>query len=631
MRLSKYATLLLLTLISFTTQAQYDGIDEDYYEFPIQPDRINYLSGSMGELRASHFHAGLDIKTNGREGLDVHAAASGYVSRIRVATGGYGNCIYIQHPNGTTTVYAHLQKFDPVLAKYVLESQYKQKSFEVNLFPERNRFRFEKGEVIGLSGNTGSSGGPHLHFEIRNARQEVLDPLRFKFSQIRDNIAPIARRVALKTMDIDSRINGKFGRFEYPLQRRGNEYYLPDTIEAFGNIGIEIWAHDKLNGAANRNGIPIIRLKDDEQTLFHQDIDTISFSLQKSIKVHTNYQAERETRRRYNKLYIDDGNALKFYEEAEDRGFLKVDEDTKHPIEINLIDSYGNQRNIFFNVKGATPTDRTHVHINPYDHPYVLDNTLMMFDKKGGDNKIALNMSDGQQEISPAYSDGSTNVFLWDLKEALPSEVIYPEKKDPLYFADLVPTGSDHSLLSDSYSLKFAKNTLFDTVYVQSYHEIDEATGREILSVNKDVIPLKGSIKVELQPLLEYDSAEQYHVYQVNNPNYPAFIGGLWEGDKVHFDFYSFGKFTLLKDDTPPTIKYRPVRENVISFSIRDDLSGVKSYQATIDGEWLLMNYDRKRNLIWSERLDKTKPLKGEFALSVLDNAGNEQIFTLKL
>jgi hypothetical protein len=611
--------------------AQYDDIDENYYSFPIQPERTNYLSGSMGELRASHFHAGLDIKTNGREGLAVHAAADGYVSRIRVSAGGYGNCIYIAHPNGTTTVYAHLKEFDEVLARYVLENQYSNKSFEINLFPARNQFAFKKGEVIGLSGNTGSSGGPHLHFEIRNAKQEVLDPLRFKFDEIKDKIAPIPQRVAFKTMDIDSRINGKFGRFEFNLQRRGNEYILPDTIEAFGHIGVELWAHDKLDGAPNRNGIPVTVMKENGKTLFQQEIEKLSFSLQKNILIHTNYQATQETRRRYFKLYVDDGNSLGFYGHESQKGLLQVSDTSRHAMEINLVDSYGNQRNIFFQLKGAAPSQTTEVTINPYDKPHVQDNTLMLFDKKSSDNKIRIATPDGTQEVEAAYTDGKTNVFLWDLKSALPMEVAYQDKKEELYFGDLVPAASEHSFLSDTYSLKFGKRSLFDTLYIQSRHSIDRETGWEILEINKDVIPMKGSAEAEIQPLLEYDSLEKYHVYQVNDSRYPSFVGGEWEGEKIHFGFSSFGRFTLLKDDQAPTIEYKPLKENVVSFIIKDDLSGIKSFSATLNGKWLLMNYERKKNLIWSERLDKSKPLTGEFALTVIDNAGNEQIFKLKL
>jgi hypothetical protein len=204
------AVLILCTTPLF---GQYDKIEDGYFQFPIQPSKTNFLAGTMGELRASHFHAGVDIKTNGVEGLNVFAAAEGYVSRIAVSTGGYGNCVYIAHPNGTTTVYAHLQNFNKELAQYVLESQYNKKSFTVNLFPERNRFKLKKGEILGNSGNSGSSTGPHLHFEIRNAQQQVLDPLRFGFSEVKDKIAPIAERIAIKTMNIDAMVNGEFGRF----------------------------------------------------------------------------------------------------------------------------------------------------------------------------------------------------------------------------------------------------------------------------------------------------------------------------------------------------------------------------------------------------------------------------------
>ena len=617
---------LAVLFSGFGLQAQYDDIEEGYFDFPIQPDRINYLSGSMGELRSTHFHAGLDIKTNGREGLDVYAAADGYVSRIKVSSGGYGHVVYIAHPNGTSTVYAHLQKFKPELAQYVLENQYKQKRFSVNLFPERNQFPVKKGEIVGLSGNTGSSSGPHLHFEIRNIKQEVLDPLKFRFSQIRDKIAPIAQRIALKTMDIDSRINGQFGRFEFELKRRGNEYVITDTIDVKGRIGIEIWAHDKFDGAPNRNGIPIARLKDDGETIFSQNIDTIRFSLQKHILIHTNYKATKETRRRYNKLYIDDGNDLNIYEDKERNGILAIAEGGLHPMEVNLIDSYGNQRNVFFYLRGAEAKAKS-IRSMRTD---VIDNTLVLFDSVNQTNKITLNGKNGSQVLEPAYSDGKLNAYLWDLKRSLPQTVKFNNREEALNFADLVPAASEHSFLADTYSLRFGKRTLFDTVYVQASHRITE-DGEEILEVNRDNIPLKAAISAELQPLKAYEDRDKYHIYQVNNPKYPSFRGGEWENEKISFSFSSFGKFTLLKDDTPPTIKKGRIDSKRVSFTIKDDLSGISEFRATLNGDWLLMKYDGKRNLIWSERLDKSKPLTGDLALSVIDNAGNEQIFTLKL
>lgn len=184
--------LFLVQCFSVALWAQYDGIEKGYYLFPIKPEQTNYLSGTMGELRPGHFHAGLDIKTEGRTGLDVYASADGYVSRIRVGPGGYGNCLYINHPNGTTTVYAHLAEFSDDIANYVLNQHYERKTHAMNLFPKKGQFTLKKGDIIAKSGNTGSSSGPHLHFEIRNIDQEVLDPLRIGFDEVVDDISPVA-------------------------------------------------------------------------------------------------------------------------------------------------------------------------------------------------------------------------------------------------------------------------------------------------------------------------------------------------------------------------------------------------------------------------------------------------------
>ena len=452
-------------LISTTVWAQYDQIEKGYYLFPIQPERTNYLSGNMGELRASHFHAGLDIKTNGVEGLEVYTSADGYVSRIAVGTGGYGNCVYVAHPNGTTTVYAHLQNFNEELAQYVLENQYQQKSFTVNLFPERGKFKLKKGEVLGNSGNSGSSTGPHLHFEIRNANQEVLDPLRFGFSEIKDKIAPIAERVALKTMNANSRVNGQFGRFEFTLEKRGNEYVISDTILAAGKIGFEIWAHDKLDGAANKNGIPEIDLYANQDLVFSQRIEEVSFSLQNNIKVHTNYQAEQETRRRYNKLYIDDGNRLGFYGDLDNRGFFYPKKDSIYLFQMILTDAYDNQRRVSFNVKGTDATPSAITKLNPQQQPYLMDNTLQLKKKRNESlNKVTLYSKEGSVVLEPAYYDNDENVYLIDLTKGLPTKIEYGDESDQFDLLDVVPSSKDHSYLSESFSAKFSKSTLFDTL-----------------------------------------------------------------------------------------------------------------------------------------------------------------------
>ncbi|KYG72839.1 hypothetical protein AWN68_09060 [Roseivirga echinicomitans] len=631
LRLSRFHFIPLL-FVTVSTFAQYSKIEKGYYQFPIQPERTNYLAGNMGELRASHFHAGLDIKTNGVVGLDVYSAAEGYVSRIAVSTGGYGNAVYMVHPNGTTTVYAHLQRFNKELAKYVLESQYKQKSFGVNLFPDRGRFKLKKGEVLGYSGNSGSSTGPHLHFEIRDARQEVLDPLRIGFTEIKDKIAPIAERIALKTMDINSRVNGQFGRFEFNLEKRGNEYVITDTIRAAGKIGFEIWAHDKLDGAANKNGVPEIDVYQNQELLFSQRIDSVNFSLQNNIKVHTNYKAEQETNRRYNKLYVDDGNGLGFYNGIKNKGFFHPKQDSIYLFQIIMADAYGNQRRVSFNVKGAKASPAELAQVDRRDHSYLLDNTLQINRKRKGElNNITVYTQQGSHILEPAYSDGEENVYLVDLNRGLPKTIDYGDDQEEMEFMDMIPSEKEHSYLSNSFSAAFGKNTLFDTLYLKARHYIDEEKKIEILQIGDDVSALRGIVEIELVPLLQYDSLEQFQAYALSSSGNASFVGGTWSEGKIRFAISSLGNFTLKKDLTPPTIRQRTSSNGILYFNIDDELSGIKDYEATINGEWLLMNYDPKRKLIWSETLDKSKPLKGDFALTVTDYAGNKKTLTLKL
>lgn len=167
---------VFLLFISTVALAQ-PNAPKDYFQNPLDVPLV--LSGTFGELRSNHFHSGLDIKTQQRQGLDVVASAIGYVSRINIQHYGYGKALYVQHPNGYTTVYAHLKKFSPEIEAYVKKRQYANETYEIELFPEANELQVEANELIAFSGNTGGSGGPHLHFEIRDGSQRPMNPKLF--------------------------------------------------------------------------------------------------------------------------------------------------------------------------------------------------------------------------------------------------------------------------------------------------------------------------------------------------------------------------------------------------------------------------------------------------------------------
>jgi hypothetical protein len=222
--LSRVITLLVI-ICPFFSSAQFSRPDEKFpneekYLYPINPGFPGSLAGTMGELRSNHFHSGIDIRTGNVIGLPVLASKSGYISRVSVTPSGYGNVLYITHPDGNTTLYAHLDKFKGALAEYVLQEQYRRKTSKINLYFRANQFVVKRGDTVALSGNSGSSGGPHLHFDIRDPNNFALNPLLVEsFPEITDDMPPAIEKIALKTLDINSRINDKFGRFEFYAQR----------------------------------------------------------------------------------------------------------------------------------------------------------------------------------------------------------------------------------------------------------------------------------------------------------------------------------------------------------------------------------------------------------------------------
>ena len=329
----------LIFLIASHLSSGQSFTDDDYYLFPINPGQQNFLAGTMGELRSSHFHAGLDIKTGGQIGLPVHVAADGYVYRIKISTGGYGNALYINHPNGTTTVYGHLEKFNPALEAYVIKRQYEEKSFDVDLFPQKDEFKYSKGEIVAYSGNTGSSTGPHLHFEIRDQRQRMLDPLKFNFPEIKDQMPPFLKSIAFVTMDKNARVNGAFGRYEFEVLKVDGVFKSRVPLELKGDIGMEIYAYDLMDGVWSRNGISETTLLLDDDTVFREVKTNLSFSNQRNILVHINFPEYQASGLKYNKLYVDDGNINDIY--TTPSRAIHVD-DSAHVITIYMKDSYDN-------------------------------------------------------------------------------------------------------------------------------------------------------------------------------------------------------------------------------------------------------------------------------------------------
>jgi len=623
-----FFAVFALNSVAFGQLEEPGNFEEPYYMFPIKPGVRNTLAGTMGELRSSHFHTGLDIRTEGRIGIPVQVSASGYISRVAVSSYGYGNALYVTHPNGHITVYAHLDKFNGAIADYVKKEQYRRKTSSLNLYFHKGRFEVSKGDIIAYSGNSGSSGGPHLHYDIRDQYNNVLNPLKYGFTEILDHTPPVAQKLAIKTLDKYSRVNGQFGRAEFNLRRIGNNYVLDKPIDAYGQIGLELYAYDKLDNSRFRCGITEIEVSIDDETVFKQEIDKLYFSQQRNILVHMDYPELRETGLRYHKLYVDDGNELGFYS-AKNNGKLKLATGCQKDVRIKMTDSYNNVSYVDFKVNCSAPDHA----VNGYDinqnTPRLIKNTLVITEPvKESGNELNLYLPQ-RKSLAPAYViNNQKAVYLWDMKNGLPHAVEQNDEEVVLNYKHMVPPNRAFDFYSQHIDVDFSSQALFDTLYMQSNYKYDSINQREVFEVGSDLIPLRKNIGVTLKPQNRY--GEKYAVYAMDSYGNLYYEGGKWSDNKVTFYTRNFGQYTIAADTIPPKIIPFKTNSYDLMFTIWDELSGIDNFECTVNGNWVLMHYDHKRNLIWSEKLNNEK-FKGEVKLKLTDNADNTSEFIVNL
>lgn len=629
-RLSSLLLLVALPVVVFAQSGDPEPVREsptEGYLFPINPGQANYLAGTMGELRASHFHGGIDIRTGNRIGLPVLATQSGYVSRAQASAFGYGTVLYVTHADGKVSVYGHLDKITGKLGAFVKKEQYRRKTFEISLAFAPNEFPVNRGDTIALSGNTGSSQGPHLHFEIREGNF-VLNPLKFGFTEIHDNIPPSGQKVALRTLDIHSRINDRFGRFEFTLVKRSNqEYVLPFPIMAYGNIGVEILGNDRMDASTGRCGINYIEMQVDSQQVFSQYIEQVDLEETRGILALMDYKTSETRGKRFNKLYVDDGNRLPFYQTKND-GVISVREADRN-VNISLKDESGNRSAVRFRLKRTMPATEIKLSTSrtaKLDYE-VLENTLLV-SSGPCDAPLSIFARGKKSSLAPAYRSAMQDVYLINLQEQQPDSVVTCKGNLTFHFKDVVPSRTEYTYYSDWADVRFPSQSLFDTLYLNVSHHVEE--GRETFVIGNRVTPLHKPVHITLKPELPQVPARNLAVYRREGGAY-HYMGGDWTNGKVKFTAQELGEFTFLTDTIAPSVNRIRVDRNGARFRIRDGRSGIAYYEASLDGEWVLMTYDFKFGTLQSDKLDPKKPFKGDFELKVVDRAGNERIFKQKI
>jgi hypothetical protein len=526
------------------------------------------LTGNFGELRSNHFHSGIDFSTNGSTGQPVYSTADGYVSRIKVSPSGYGKALYINHYDGTTSVYGHLDSFISPVSDFVKEIQYENESFSLDTLLQDSLFHFKQGDIIANSGNSGSSGGPHLHFEIRDTKSErPQNPLKYKFN-IKDDMNPPIMSVYLYPLSENSHVNGNKNKYRYKAVYYDGKYHLKNNGNAkvFGDIGIGIEAIDYLNAGWSKCGIYESKLIINNDTIYSFTLDSFSFSHSRYLNAHVDYEERLKKRNWVHKLFKLPGNKLDIYNQTINNGIYNFLNDSTYNIEILVYDAYRNVSKINFTLKG------TEIQLPPVTDDFF--SRMFIYSRKNyfeADN-IRLNIPE--------------NALYEDLKFTYDSEQ-NPEQ----YLSDVHHIHNKHTPVHKWFSLAIRPDTIPD-------HLKEKAL---IVSVN-------------------------------NKNGNKSSAGGSCKDGWVYTRLRNFGSFAVSVDTIPPRIKPLSINggkilkeKERIRFKIADDLSGIKNFRGEIDGEWVLFEYDAKSNLIFYYFDDDKikKNTKHQLNLVVEDHKGN--------
>jgi len=547
------SNFLVFGQASITMQNTYPT---NYFESPLEIPLI--LAGTFGELRPNHFHAGLDLKTQQREGLKVCASADGYISRIRIAHWGYGKALYITHSNGYTTVYGHLQKFSDKIEAYIKKQQYKNESFEVQVNPSASELPIKKGEIIALSGRTGGFMGPHLHFEIRDsASEKTINPFLFGI-QLSDSKRPTINTLVGYSLDSDSQINQVNIPLQLSFKKLANGDLLADKINASGKIGFGINAYDQLDNASNQNGLYSLELSVNGEKFHEFRASVLPFTEDKYINLLIDYERFEKTGQRIQKCFIEPSNKLSMYSPSVNKGYLTIEGKKSYNVEIIAKDFSGNTQKITIPVTGK-------------NDPVLVRKT----------------------------------------------ETITPYKISAAQF---------NQFSKDGITVAFPKNTFYEDLW------LDFEVKDSLVKVHDPNVPIHHNYTITFD-VSKYSEVEKKQLYiaSINKKGNKSYEATVKKDSVFYASTKKLGKFTLLSDKDAPNIQLHNFKNDqwitnheTLKVKIFDYKSGINTYRAEIDGEWILMEYDVTTGVLTYDFKDKIfTDSKHELKVTVTDNVGN--------
>ncbi len=529
--------------------------------FPIR------LSGTFAELRPNHFHGGLDIKPSktNLQGDPILAIGDGYISRIQVSAYGYGNALYVTHPNGYTSVYAHLQKFVPTIADYTMEKHYQSQSFELDLMLTPDKFPVSKGEQIGYLGTTGGSFGPHLHFEIQETRTEkTINPLFFGFD-VADDKNPILQQLKIYELNHN---HETVANTNYELKNVANGQYTLATplLEISSNrIAIGLKAYDNVSGTTNANGIYSMDILQDNALIYRFEMEQFSYDETYYFNAHLDYGAWMNNEGFFNRGYRLKGNYQQnFYKALVNDGIIKLNNEPT-VIEIIARDFHGNESHLKFSAKRSlilkTPESQVFNYLFPYNEGNIVkrsDIELYFRDSSFFENTYA--------NIKVGY-DGSSNVYS--------STFHIHDEEIPIYHSfeiRLKPQRPVPEQFKSKLYISKCKND--EKSYIGGTWKGDWLTAKA---------PTFGNYTILLDTVAPKITPIEY--------------------------------FGMVK----PSPR--------LSFKITENETDLKSYHAWVDNQWILMKHDAKMNLIYHQFDERVTTGEHHLKIVVTDLRGNKAIF----
>ena len=535
---------------------------QGYFRNPlnIAPD----ASGTFGELRSTHFHAGDDYRTQQKIGLPLHAAAEGYVSRVRVQIGGGGNSVYINHPNGFTSVYLHMDSFNDALTKIIRAEQYKQQRFDVDMELKQGQVKLTKGQFIGNAGNTGGSAGPHLHFEIRDTKsQHPLNPQLFGL-HFTDKFAPTINGIMVYDLE-DPLFNENTGRRYQQLKALGSGRYALASgapISVNGKFGLGINTIDRHRAGGFQNGVYSIELFLDGKSVSTVLFEELDFNTSSAIHSYIDFPHFKRSKAKVQKSFKDPGNPIQIFKNLNNQGIMELNDDKIHDVKYVVKDVHGNCSELDFKVRNNPTYTAKKNPIKGELFQYAKDNSFSADEVKVEIPKGSL------------YSDVD---FIYSKSAARPNS-----------YSSVHHVQNNLTPLFSTYKLSIKPTTL--PSHLESKALLASVDGGSVggkfengwVTVNTKIF---GSFYVTVDTVAPTITPRNFS----NGKN----VSG----------------------------------QSKIDFTISDNFSGIQSFNAYIDDKWVLMEYDSKNRHVWHRFEPSLSKGQHTFKFVVKDWKDNEKVY----